>query len=352
MSDTTDVKALTQNVKTVFKTSAACDRVKIHNNSSMYLRVYFGADAPNDPTVGAGWHTTIDPGDKPVMGIVGAQSNPFSDRSYIQSTTYQGTITVMPFLPANNTQAGGGVVTGGAFCHMTAYYAGELAEDGSADEAYVQAVKQARYADVTGAVERYIVSIGNTDATANLQTASGGGPIRITPASCPGLFAWAARVKGTPADNTAINVYYYGTHADWSNTAAGAASCVWRVEAVIRDPTDAFDIQVETLGLYRFGSAAAIVGGEHLEDKLPHPAIVTLVVAGPGLGGIGIVNNLIFRIRYIRIATAGTWEMRFNTDVLFDGVNQNPCMDKPYWPVFFTGPTDFTYDPQGNPQTW
>lgn len=352
MSEASAIKALTLNIKTVFQTTAAIDRVKINNNSSFYLRVYFGADAPTNAT-DPGWHDTIDPGDKPLLGVVGASASAFTDRTnYIQSTPYLGTITIMPFLPAGGPLASGGIVSGGAFCHLTGYYPGEYADTGTGDEAYVQAAKQGRYMAPTGAVERYITSVANTDASANFATASGAAFFTLTPARCPGLFAWAEKVNGTAQDIININVHYYGIVADWGNTAAGAASCVWRIEAVIRNAADTVDKVFETLGLYRFGSAAAVVAGEHLHDQPPHPALITLSLFGPGLGGPGLVSGDIFKVRYVRLASAGTWETRMNTDVLVDELNQSGYMDRPYLPVVYASPSDAPYDANGNPQTW
>lgn len=353
MSDASIIQSLTIDTIAAFATPTGVDRVKVHNDSGFYLRVYFGLGAPSSANA-TGWHATVSPGASPVLPVVGAAYGPvgLDYNNARQAGTYQGQVIILPFLPAGGQLSSGGVVSGGAFCYLTSFYPGEYAEPGGQVDAFVQAAKQGRYQEVTGAVERYITSVAQTDASANMPTASGASYFTLTPARCPGLFAWAAKVKGTAGDVTNINVHYYGMHADWGNTAAGAASAVWRIEGVIRDAADTLDKAVETLGVYRAGSAAAPVASEHISDQPSHPAMVSLSVFGPGAGGPGLASGDIFRVRYIRIATAGTWETRINVDVLIDELNQSGHMDRPYVPVVYASPTEAPYDANGNPQTW
>lgn len=209
MSDTTDVKVLTLNQKTVFNTSAAIERIKLHNNSSFFLRVYYGADAPTDPASGAGWHDTIDPGGTPLLEVVGNSAQTFQNRSYIQSTPYLGVITVMPFLPVGALAAAGGVITGLALCYLTAYYAGEWAQEGGEIEAYVQAAKQGRYQSVDGAVPPTsgILSIDETYAPANAQ--QGARIATFNPTVAPNLYAANASVV---VGSVPIQCYLYALY--------------------------------------------------------------------------------------------------------------------------------------------
>lgn len=343
MSDTTEIKALTINVPTTFRTSAACDRVKIHNNSSFYLQVYFFADPPSGANV-PGWHATIDPGDKPLIGIVGAQSNPFADRTYVQSTPYLGTIIILPFLPAGLQLQSGGVVSGGSFCHITAYYPGEFAESTAGDEAYVQAVKQARYQAITGGVERYTASVDQATATGNFALVNGAAFWTMTPARCPAIFDWF----GTHGF-VFLMVHFYGLFASYSPSNAVAVGVNFHVEAVLRDPTDAFDKGVETLGIYKGGSNAGANPNQtvYIHDQPSHPVIVPIFIGALASGDI-------FRVRYIRdgLAGAGTFAMAMNADVLVDEVNQSTYFDRPYTSVAYLTPGEATYTPTGNPQTW
>jgi len=312
VSDTSDVKLLTLNTKTVFNTSAAIERVKIHNNSSFFLRVYYGADAPTDPVSGAGWHETIDPGGTPLCEVVGNSAQTFSNRSYVQSTPYQGVITIMPFLPVGATIATGGVLSGASLCYLTAYYPGEWASEGGEIEAFVQAAKQGRY---QGVVPGAIASFGlggfqaQTDQTATnevqlFQIAT------LTPTIANNHFLANA------AGQSLLNVYLFLYHAELENLSPGKSGIAYTLRFRLMDSTVTITrALIDIAPAFNLKSVNFESATRDLQPPLP--LVATLIVpqgalqtgdrvvvsqqrqGGAGIGQYTLIHSIIAAVDYI-----------------------------------------------------
>lgn len=319
MSDTSDVKILTQNTKTVFNTSAAIERVKIHNNSSFFLRVYYGADAPTDPQSGAGWHETIDPGGTPLCEVVGNSAQAFQNRSFIQSTPYLGIITVMPFLPVGSLVQSGGVVAGGAFCYLTAYYPGEWAQEGGEIEAYVQAAKQPRVQIVTGGVEfgTTLNNGGQTDETFTGVTA-----LRVytlaslNPSNAPNLFSQNANGVG----NILIWVYVYGYWATLRTAGPATASIDYSPVIMLMNSTFTITKQANPFG--RFFLQASNFGVDRVALTPTNPILVPV---GTTVGNLASGDVICLGIQNRSAATpTGIFEINHYCLGVPDTINATP----------------------------
>lgn len=319
MSDTSDIKILTINTKTVFKTSAAIERVKIHNNSSFFLRVYFGADAPNDPIPGGGWHDTIDPGGTPLMWIVGASSQAFENRSYVQSTPYQGVITIMPFLPVG-LPSPIGVITGASLAYITGYYPGEWAQEGGEIEAYVQAAKQARYQVIEGGVSRAIATLTNQHAN-NIFL---GPQIQLLSSTMPNLFDRNA--QGV----SAVNVYVYSCLLNIMNL----GSLVGEFDGFL-----ALDVRDSTAAIVRASSEFFRYQFVVMPNSWPAPQqqVIIPMFQGPtplwvqlSMGQGVLQNGDIITMSHHITSSVGTWQNHINASLAVDTVNQTPLLTFPF----------------------
>lgn len=342
MSDTTDVKLLTPNTKTVFNTSAAIERVKIHNNSSYFLRVYYGADAPTDPVSGAGWHETIDPGGTPLCEVVGNSAQTFANRSYIQSTPYQGVITVMPFLPVGATLAAGGIVGGAALAYLTAYYPGEWAQEGGEIEAYVQAAKQGRYQSVPGATNSFVGAPFYTDETTPTNTVMAGPMFQIDPVGAPNLFAANA------AGQSQIVMYLWAYQCVMrARTPAVARVNAW-VQSVIT--SNAFAVKGGS-GLIPLTLSAVNFGTDRFLFVPAYPMQMRVILAQGALASGDLMG---FRYQLDTNAghtPIGSFELAHSFSFYFDIVNQSPDYALGI-PNNFIVASAFPWNATYNPQTY
>lgn len=308
MSDTSDVKLLTLNQKTVFNTSAAIERVKIHNNSSFFLRVYFGADAPVSAT-DQGWHDTIDPGGTPLMAIVGASSQVFTNRTYIQSTPYQGVITIMPFLPVGAQLVAGGIISGAALCYLTGYYPDEWAEQGGEIEAFVQAAKQARNQAVIGGVTsvcRLTMDETITEAH-NILRNIGGSPL------APNLYTANA------AGGSFCNVYVYGMTAYMETRSPAHSGVEFDIALVVADSVFGVQRGITSLG-QRFMLESINFGTDKIELAFPSPLVIS----------IGITQNQLAQTDALWVeynpligTLHGSYLLRLSFWAVLDTINQS-----------------------------
>lgn len=340
MSDTSDVKLLTLNTKTVFNTSAAIERVKIHNNSSFFLRVYYGADAPTDPSSGAGWHETIDPGGTPLCEVVGSSAQTFSNRSFVQSTPYLGVITIMPFLPTGAPLGGNGIIGGASLCFLTAYYPGEWAEEGGQIEAFVQAAKQGRYQSILGGVPSGIGVPVYTDETTANNTVLTGPMTGLTPAAQPNLFAANA------AGASVVNMYVWYYHCLMRARTPAVARVNASVQAVIT--SNAFVVKVSS-GVIPLTLEAVNFGADRILHIAPFPLLIPLVL-GQGILASGDLVG--FRYRFDTNAghtPIGSFELAHTFSFVVDAVNQTPlyALSAPN-----VGAGNFPWNAAFNPQTY
>lgn len=343
MSDTTDVKQLTLNTKTVFNTSAAIERVKIHNNSSFFLRVYYGADAPTDPASGAGWHETIDPGGTPLCEVVGNSAQTFANRSYIQSTPYLGVITVMPFLPVGALQASGGVVSGLALCYLTAYYPGEWAQEGGEIEAYVQAAKQARYQDVDGGV-----NTSYSDALIDESTAAATYPELINldnfnAVYAPNLFAANQSIT---AGAMPIWVYIYGIWLTLRSKGPQTARLVCSPFLRLSDSTGAVtrrnapivtsvELCASNFGVDRFALA---------------PSKPFAIACGANFNALATGDIMWAGLQSVTVPSGGGWELSYVIQAGVDKINSSPLFAVA---GFLGNQANVAFQPSSfNPQTY
>jgi hypothetical protein len=338
VSDASEVKAIALNTLVRFNTSAAIDRVQIRNNSSMYLRVYFGADPPASAT-DPGWHETIDPGGKPLLGVVGASASSFADRSYDASTPYLGVISILPFLPAGQFLTSGGVLIGGSFCHLTGYYPGEFAEGESGDEVYVQAVKQGRYQAVLGG---YVSSVGSTTQASVDKTKVGQAVAILSSAVYGALLAANATAASV------VNIYIGGYFAYLRPTGAGQDACVWFMDVALMDAAEVIERASTEFWRGSAGSdntAATFRVGTVNNPMPPGGICIPLVIPKNAMAP----NDHVL-IRYRTSATAGIFQLDHNAYAVVDSQNMSQLMAMPGLHPQDGSPHPF--NPQFNPQTW
>lgn len=216
MSDASIVQTLTLNQTTSFQTPPGVNRVKIHNDSSYYLRVYFGLGPPGSANSG-GWHDTIGPGASPVLPIVGAAQSSQQGLDLTNSNTsatYAGQVVVLPFLPVGAPLPSGGVISGAALCYLTSYYPNELTDSGGQVEAFVQAAKQGRYqlAGPGSVVATPTIAYDQTTALGTLTLLDNiGGPS-------------GALFKANQAGVSVINLYLFAWGGTFRNLGPNVAS--------------------------------------------------------------------------------------------------------------------------------
>lgn len=334
MSDTSDVKTLTLNTKTLFNTSAAIERVKIHNNSSFFLRVYFGSDAPISAT-DQGWHDTIDPGGTPLIEVVGNSAQTFTNRSYIQSTPYQGVITILPFLPVGALTASGGVIGGAALCYLTAYYPGEWASEGGEIEAFVQAAKQARYqmAGPGGVVTAPTITYDQTTAFGTLTLVDTiGGPN-------------GALFKANQAGASVINMYLFGWGGTFRNNGPNVAGATLQPAFATTDGTGAVVRTTTAISIPHLARSVNFCT-DNWAYLFPNPVIMQMSF----LQGV-LASGDTIRYRYENLNTDAQGVFSGTIWVLYaiDKVNQTPLLAIPLAPqaaLLTNQPWNATFNPQ------
>jgi hypothetical protein len=204
MSQTSPIMTLTLNTALHFTVSVQCDRVRIVNDSSVYLLVYFGREPPSatDPT-STGWNETISPGARPVITVTGAPGQDWwRDHSYAIDGPFDGNIWVLPFLPSNQFQPSGGTLFGASYCYVTSFLQGEPAADEGQVEAFVQAVKQSRMQAVLGSILPVALVTDETFGAANKRV---GLLTSVTSANMPNHFA--ANAEGASLMN--VYIWFY-----------------------------------------------------------------------------------------------------------------------------------------------
>lgn len=340
MSDASDVKLLTVNAKTQFNTSAAIDRVKIHNDSSMYLRVYFGADAPQQAT-DPGWHDTIGPGSSPLVAVVGASASVFSDRTnYVQSTPYLGVITVMPFLPVG-APTPTGIISGAAFCFIVSYYPNEVAEAGGQVEAFVQAAKQGRYQAVIGAALNtggigFLTDETTTDNTVMTTMANS-----ITTSNAPALFAANA------AGSSPVNSYLMYYSATMRSRSPAVSSCYFVLNLGVT--TNTFTVRTSNSLLVVFLTCAG--GGTDRFVWTPTYPVVARTFIGQNVLTSGdfvapIYRNFTGTGGLPSPAVNGQFEIYHHCHFMIDVQNQSPDLAFNTSAISNQFPWNATYNPQ------
>lgn len=350
MSDTTDVKVLTLNQKTVFNTSAAIERVKIHNNSSFFLRIYYGADAPTDPNSGAGWHETIDPGGTPLCEVVGNSAQAFSNRSYIQSTPYLGVITVMPFLPVGALAGAGGVVTGMALTYLTAYYPGEWAQEGGEIEAYVQAAKQARVQVADGGV---FLPVGQTVAARFDETyapANAAQMAQIMTLSAnvmPNVYAAnaAAALGATP-----VLTYIYGFHVTLRARTPGVARVSFIPQLQIFDSTGVTPRASATA--FFTTNAITLQASEYGVDRLVITPAKPLIVPASAIFQSLALNDILWFGTFGPASLSGAFECEVRLIMGVDSINVVPLTSIQGFNQYLTSSNPVLAPSTFNPETY
>ena len=340
MSDASLIQTLTLNQPSYFTTPTGIDRVKVHNDSGYYLRVYFGLGAPSSAT-GSGWHGTVSPGASPVLPVVGASTSTEGlDLTNSRTTgVYQGQVIILPFLPAGAQLSSGGVITGSSLCFLTSYYPGEYAEPGGQIDAYVQGAKQQRVQSVGGGILRYMCDTtqANPNPVMSL-TVAGSVFWTFSPVDQPNLFA------ANTAGPSWVFTYIYGFHCDFDVTSAGGSVYIFHLQLQITSAGGGVVRNQRGFGVYRVGSPTN-AQHEHLDHCPSRPLVVGLALNQNTLA----VNDEL-RVLLVSDGTANNWALRANLDFSVDIVNQYPLFEIPS--EAFGGAGNAVYNPAYNPQTW
>jgi hypothetical protein len=340
MSQTTPIQAMTLNTATRFRVSVQSDRVRVANDSSNYLLVYFGAQPPSlTSPLSSGWHETVGPGDHPLIYVPGAPGQDWwINHDYGISGPFEGSVWIMPFSPAGVTLPGGGVLTGASFCYVTSYAPNEPASGGNQTEAFVQGAKQGRYQGVEGGCLGVIGTTSNGTAD---KTRIGVPPAILTPANAPNLFAANAAVAFS-----VINIYIYHYFA-YVSPGAGLSGKTWSLEVAVTNAAETVDRDSLEFGRYAFNAdstvAANINQSSVVEESMPHPLAVALQIPQNTL-----VSGDLVVIRIRNTATVGTYNLFHNVGALVDLVNMNPLTAVPtvLYPIGFVPSYNATYNPQ------
>lgn len=337
MSEASIVQSLVLGQMTAFSTPTGIDRVKVHNDSSFYLRVYFGLGAPSGANSG-GWHATVSPGARPVLQVVGAASGSIGlDFTNSQTTgSYQGQVVVLPFSPAGAILTSGGVLTGGSLCYLTSFYPGEYAEPGGQVDAFVQGAKQGRYQGTQGGVVPYIGAVdqGSPDGTM-IGVAS-----LLTSTRTPYLFA------ANKAGASLIHCYMYGHFCSWSPVAGAVSALNFHLDVALMDSTLTVVRASAEIARYKAGVIGANItpACEYINDQPCRPRRSQLSIAQ---GVLQENDNVVVRFR--NDGQVGNWASTHNIDMLIDMVNQTPLYEMPHLPSpVQTAP----YNAVTNPQTY
>lgn len=340
MSQTSPLYNLTPDVKTQITVTAQANRIRVVNDSSLYLRVYFGADAPllaTDP----GWHDTISPGDKPLLWITGGTGQTWWAQSGNPSSTpFTGVITFLPFIPVGALQSSGGVITGAAILYITAFSPDENADRGGQTEAFVQGAKQGRYQSVAGAILNTSGLSANSDQTTANNTILINGILGgLTPSGVPALFA--ANAAGV----SVINVYVYWYAATLRSKTPAIAFADYMLRIVLTDNVSTVKLGSQFLPVTLH---AAGMGVDRFIFAPSHPVVVRLTLAQGQLVS-GDLLSVQFRndINPLSNPSLGVYDIKHTIALSFDAINQTPLLDiaQPN-AAFSVFPWNATYNPQ------
>lgn len=327
MSDTSIVQPLTLGAVLSFNTSPNITRVKVHNDSSYYLRVYFGLGPPSRADSG-GWHATVGPGSSTVLPVVGAATTRESlDLTNSQAAaTYPGQVNVLPFLPVGATNPISGVVTGAAYCYITSYYANEAPEPGGQVEAFVQAAKQGRYQEVhggqTGQTGLQLVPLTQASTTDTLTVKL----LNFTSSTAPNLYTANA------AGSSFVYVYVYWLWFKLRNLGPNVAGCHANFRLYLTNSSDTIPaVNAQNIPLDVFLTAPNF-GTDQLVYAPANPLVIGFSVAQNALPSVAHVWLGLFS--FVSSGSSphpnvGQWEMVTAAHGLVDTVNQSALYDKP-----------------------
>lgn len=315
MSEASIIQQLTLNQPLTFSTTTGIDRVKIHNDSSYYLRVYFGLGAPASANAG-GWHDTISPGASPVIAVVGAaRAVTGLDLTNSQNRgSYQGQVIVLPFLPVG-APSPTGVLTGAALCYLTGFYPDEYAETAGQVEAFIQAAKQGRYEFVPGASNSFVGVPFYTDETTADSTVMNGPMFQITSGGAPNLFAANA------AGQSQIVMYLWAYECVMRcRTPAVARVNAW-VQSVVTDST--LTTVKGSSGLIPLTLSAVNFGTDRFLLTPAYPMQMRAIIAQNAL-----VSGDLMGFRYRTDTNAGhipigSFELAHTFSFYFDVINES-----------------------------
>jgi hypothetical protein len=160
-------KALTPGVAQQFRIAKNAVRVQVKNFSRYYLGVYFGSDFPQGGTASAlapGWHDVLEPGDKPVLEIVGNYTQDYRAIEGFSGTGFTGDVFVMPISVDPNLGLTGGMSSN--FASLTSYQSNENPPQSTSASRIIDASSQARYVAVP--IATGLVNAGPTSLTVDL----------------------------------------------------------------------------------------------------------------------------------------------------------------------------------------
>jgi hypothetical protein len=339
MSQTSQLYTLVPNVASKVSVTGQANRVKIFNDSAMYLRVYFGADAPRLPT-DPGWHETVSPGDRPLLWITGGTGTQWwGNTGYQGATPFYGVIIIMPFFPVGAPTQSGGVVTGISIAYITAYAPDENAESGATVEAFVQAAKQGRYQSVTGGNLSFATLGTATDQnTPNNFDMIGGGGIQMTTTNSPNVYAANA------AGQSVINCYIYGYMATLRNFNPSLASVNYSVALACVDNLSAVIVQNVFLNVTL---QSVNFGVDRVIFTPAVPILLRLVVAQNALASGPNKIDVLYRTNTTPAPqTVGVYQISHQIMYTMDTVNQSPLFALTPPTSAFVFPWNATYNPQ------
>lgn len=338
MSQTSPLYNLTPNVKTQITVTAQANRIRVVNDSSLYLRVYFGADAPilaTDP----GWHDTISPGDKPLLWITGGTGQTWWAQSgNASSTPFTGVITFLPFFPVGAILPSG-LISGASILYITAFSPDETADRGGQTEAFVQGSKQGRFQSVLGAMVGHLGQPVYTDETTLDSTVLTGPMYSITTLKAPNL------LTANAAGQSAVNMYVWDYICTMrARTPAVARLNAW-VEGVIT--SNAFVVKASS-SLIPLVLTANNFGADRFLFLPSFPMLIGFVLAQGALVSGDLVG---FRYRFDASAghaPLGSFELAHVFSFSVDVINQSPlyALSTPNAAAATGFPWNATYNPQ------
>jgi len=320
MSQTSQLYTLAPNVPNRITVTGQANRVRVVNDSSLYCRIYFGADAPRLAT-DPGWHDTISPGDKPLLWITGGTGQSWwAQTGNAASTPFTGVIVILPFFPVGTTVPSGGVVTGASILYVTAFSPDENADRGGQTEAFVQAAKQGRVQAIEGGVFRSIATLLNTHAN-NVFL---GTQVQLLSATMPNLFDRNAQAVSS------VNAYVYSCMLNVMNYGPLMGTFDGFLALDIRDSTLAVvRVSVEFFR-YQFIVAPDTWPAAQQQIVIPLFQGNTPLFVQLGLAQNQLVNGDVVVMSHHITTNTGTWQNHINASFMIDTVNQTPLLTFPF----------------------